>query len=749
LDTFFAHSGEQADRSDWQLLCEHLIAVGRLAKQNAQEAVGPNHPLVEAAELAGLLHDLGKYRDGFQRHLSGDAVAMQERRHKEFGSVRAAAQRSAEIAFAIHGHHGGLADKARCQDAWNDPLIRVELPALMGLAEAEIPGLEGRVCPAIAPQKHGDTDFQTRMLFSCLVDADWSDTAEHERQVHHRQRELPESPFAAADWLDKLRDYVAERSKQCRDSRMREIRSEILTHALQGAEKPPGHFTLTVPTGGGKTLASLAFALRHADYHRATRGDRCFRRIIYVAPFLSIIDQNVDVIRDALQLGDTPNALFEHHSLARNRVDRDKRVLDSSGEFADSVGASATLRSSERWSAPLIVTTNVQFFESLFANQPRACRKLHNIARSIIVLDECHLIPPGLLAPTLAMLQRLVEKFGCSVVFATATPLSLRDLKLPLPLTPIHELMPDGLQLLTRLKRVSVSWPLETDAPLSWDAVGRKVGAESAGLVVVNTRHAARELFENIVRNGHGAPLHLSTSMCPAHRRSVIVEVKRRLAEKLPCHLVSTQLIEAGVDLDFPFVMREMAPLMSVIQAAGRCNREGLLGPGGGRVEVFRSEAGKLPMDTWYRRGIEWVWATFQRRGRMPDLERLSDLQEYLANLYHPDRLDEMNICELQDKLRFQTVSESYRLIEDEGVAVVVRHFNPEVIDPLLAQVALEPSAANRRALVPYQVNFRQFEMTQREAEIHEAVPGIFVWLGPYDPFIGVVEPAEAPLLLV
>ena len=437
---------------------------------------------------------------------------------------------------------------------------------------------------------------------------------------------------------------------------------------------------------------------------------------------------------------------FEHHSLAEpidSRVDDSKEAAPSDVENETRL-MSATRRA-ENWDAPIVITTSVQFFESLFANKPGQCRKLHNIARSVILLDECQTLPPGLVAPTCGMLGQLVQRMGCSVVLCTATQPAFQHPAMPERLERVREIASSELALFERLRRVLVDWPKPDDPPLSWSEVAARMFRERAALCIVNTRRAARELFAELKQSSKKV-FHLSTSMCPAHRLAVLAEVKRRLAAGKKCYLVSTQLIEAGVDIDFPVVLRELAPLEAIIQAAGRCNREGTLngpnGEPGGRVIVFRSVEGAIPKDGWYETGRALLTTHFLNQNTPPDIGQPADIQRYFELLYWtkgPEALDRKKIQALRRSFNFPEVAAAYRLINDDSVAVVVACWadRADEIQSLIVAVQKHPTRANYRRLAPFQVNLRQHELANLPVTAVEEVPGVPVWRGIYDAQLG------------
>jgi CRISPR-associated endonuclease/helicase Cas3 len=438
------------------------------------------------------------------------------------------------------------------------------------LARQRLKGIEPTAMLPIPPQVDTDrlaAEVFLRMLFSALVDADFLDTEAHFQEAGQEVRQ------AARIGLEELWRRL-EQSQQwlmagC-SGPVAQARREIYDYCLAAAGSPPGLFRLTVPTGGGKTRSGMAFALRHALLHG-------MQRIIVAVPFISITEQTAEVYREIFEAGDdqTP-VVLEHHSAF---------LLQEEDEF--SPRAQWTRLAAENWDAPIIVTTTVQLFESLFGNSPSTTRKLHRLARSVIILDEAQALPPHLLTPILDVLGRLCTDYGSSVVFSTATQPAFETIQAFAGIA-ATEIVPQPERYFAALKRVRYEW--YTERALSWDEVAALIKDEPQVLVVLNTKADALALLDAL---GDPAALHLSTLLCGAHRRHVIREVKRRLVAGEPCRLVSTQVIEAGVDLDFPLVLRALGPLDSVIQAAGRCNREGKLPCG--RVIVFRPQDGGLP----------------------------------------------------------------------------------------------------------------------------------------------------------
>ncbi len=570
-------------------------------------------------------------------------------------------------------------------------------------------------------------EFLTRLLFSCLVDADWSDTANHERLAKNLHVEPQPVQFQPDHWLTNLLDSV----NALKGGPLTEIRNQILEAALTAAQQEPGFFELMVPTGGGKTLSSMAFALAHAKAHG-------LRRIIYIVPYLTILEQNADAIRKSISLSLNDRALFEHHSFA------DIGFNASTRTGLEELKAGDSSRLAENWDAPIILTTNVMFLESLFSNQPRRCRKIHNIARSVVIMDECQNLPARLLAPTCAMLRQLVEIAGCSIVFSTATQPALgHKLLAKNAITNIRPITPLSLNLFNRLQRVTYSWPAK-DAFLDWPFVANTMNAQHAALCVVNTTRAARELFEEIKRLNPAGCFHLSTHMCPAHRKAVLRLVRHQLQRGERCQLVSTQLIEAGVDVDFPLVLREMGPLESIIQAAGRCNREGKIPSGGGRMIVFQSQAAAdypnryYPPDPWYKAGR----AILYTYPNWPDPNNPATIQDYFHRYYAMGNLDEKKLQQARMNWDFRNVDERYSLIDNAGLPLVVKtwHRQAAKIERLIQD--FQPTRAGFRSLMPYQVNLR-FHPAAPPPGVCEEQPGLFLWNGIYDPETGLTDQVD------
>lgn len=567
---FFAHSTSSADKSDWETLFAHAEAVARTAKKNA----GSFAP--ELGEITGWLHDLGKMKLRFQMRLSDSSViephSAEGARHiyeRQPGAL------SAILAQVILGHHAGLPDgggtgrllRTRLEEAenlrppkdWSVPEITMAPAALAGLK------------PKGSHWNYALT-FLGRMVFSALVDADRSETRAFYDRVENRE-EPAAAPIDLAVLRDRLDAYMA---RQKGNGHVNDLRRHVHAHARAKAPEPPGLFSLTVPTGGGKTLTALGFALDHAIRHG-------LKRVVFVIPYTSVVEQTAEVFREVL--GDPDGKLvLEHHS-----------AFDWENVRGDDELASLKT-AAERWDRPVIVTTAVQFLESLHAARPSRCRKLHRLAEAVVILDEAQTLPRHLLRPSLAAIKELTRGYRSSVIFCTATqPALLKDDTDGFPHPEgldtegpraLRELAPDPPRLYESLRRVRV----EFAGPMDNVALASELAGSSGGLAILNNRRHARALYDTI-RHLPGA-CHLSTNMTARHRRAVLAEVKARLKAGEPVRLVSTSLIEAGVDISFPVVFRSLAGIDSIAQAAGRCNRNAEL-PDLGRVVVFEPEPGE------------------------------------------------------------------------------------------------------------------------------------------------------------
>ncbi len=747
------------------LLEDHLAKVGELA---AQFATGFGE---DWARLAGQLHDLGKYRPGFQRyirqangldahiegrvkdsdktHSAAGALWVEQLLTQHFGSQ--GQMMSRVLQYVIAGHHagldnwdGGLAARLASADAQRElsdaidaaPSASVLQSNLMGLSLKALPlGDEGSATP-------GRFALWLRMLFSALVDADFLDTESFmdEGKGSKRQGAPSMSALQAV-----LHSHLAKMTSNAADTPVNRIRKSILQQCQQKAAKASGVFTLTVPTGGGKTLSSLAFALDHAALHGK-------RRVIYAIPYTSIIEQTAEVFRSVFcELGD--DAVIEHHSNAESEPERE---------------TSRSRLACENWDAPLVVTTNVQLFESLFARKTSRCRKLHNLVNSVIVLDEAQLLPVEFLQPIVDVLRLLVQDFGVTLVLCTATQPVLtagisqdprRGLRRGFDAADVTEIIDDVESLYAALDRVRVHVPSDLNTARAWPELADEIAGHEAVLSIVSRRADAQILFNLVRQIGANGCWHLSALMCAQHRSDVIAEVKRALAYRRealaagkpaqPVRVVSTQLVEAGVDLDFPVVYRALAGLDSIAQAAGRCNREGKL-PELGDVHVFVPPTKAPPgLLRQARETCKTLWSDH------PDKPfALHLFNRYFQKLYHDAELDAKGICQaLQlevgrlDKtlaIRFKDAADNFRLIDDkDAVTVLVRYQSPNAKEDINALIGMlerdGPSRWLMRKLQRYGVTIYRYQLDKlvQAGDIREvpSCPGLYVQIEGWDAF--------------
>jgi CRISPR-associated endonuclease/helicase Cas3 len=641
---YFAHSGRQSDKRDWQGLAEHLENVAVLASANAAR-FGAS----EWGYAAGLLHDLGKYSDGFQLRLDG-GVRID---HATAGAKEACARYKnlgTPLQYVVAGHHAGLADAAgECRAKRSTLADRLKADiAPYGAFTTEI-RLPEKLPPPPLLCRRDRVGFQlalfTRMLFGALVDADYRDTEAHYDRIEGRESASHDWPVMAE--LSRRLNVHLARFGDAR-SEVDRLRAEVLAACRNAATGPLGRFTLTVPTGGGKTLASLAFALRHAVAHGLDR-------VIYVVPFTSVIEQNAQVFRKALG----EDAVLEHHS----------------GFDDDVIGKEARdkLRyAAPRFAAPVTVTTAVQFFESLFTDRPGRARKLPSFAKAVIVLDEAQTLPLDLLRPCVAALDELAANYGSTVVLCTATQPALNEADgFEGGLRDVTEIAPDPPRLYESLKRVRVQ-PVET---LGVEALARRLAAERQVLAIVDTKRQAREVFAALAAIEPEGSFHLSTWMCPAHRRQTLDVIRARLTRGEPCRVASTTLIEAGVDVDFPTVHRAECGLDQLAQAAGRCNRNGRRPAAESVVQVFRLEGTSLNGER--QRRVAMARSVLRQHD---DPLALAAVRAFFQQVYWLEGggLDAKELMKLHEdravdwQFDFAEIALRFRMIDDESEPVLI-----------------------------------------------------------------------------
>lgn len=722
----YAHSANRDGiRHD---LLDHLRAVSDLAA-NFAAPLGA----AEAMRQIGLWHDLGKFHPGFQQYLLNSEAGVSARRrgpdHKAAGA-HFACRHVGILAMLIQAHHGGLRSPSEFKTWLTEHSEGPVLAAALDRARQALPGLDAIGPVLLPPQAERDplaAELLMRLLFSALVDADYLDTEAHfdPTRAGNRGRDTT----IASLWRVFERAQAGFTGR--RQDRVGQIRHEVYEHCLRAAALPPGIFRLTVPTGGGKTRSGLGFALRHALLHGQ-------QHVIVAIPFISITEQTADVYRQVLEPGPhSPHVVLEQHSAVIAAGDDDPEGHTTPTAWAR--------LAAENWDAPVIVTTTVQLFESLFSNHPSKVRKLHRLANSVIILDEAQSLPPHLLTPILDVLTRMVATYNTTVVLSTATQPAFQAIPAFRGLQ-ATEIVPQAERVFAALKRVDYIWRI--DPPLDWPAVAALMRAEPQCLAVLNTKRDALALLETLA---DPSTLHLSTLLCGAHRRKVITEVKRRLASGQSCRLVSTQVVEAGVDLDFPVVLRAIGPLDSIIQAAGRCNREGHLPTG--RVIVFAPADGHLPRGTY--KAATGVSRALLGTGNL-DLHGTAAPAAYFTQLFATIPTDREGIQELRRKLDYPEVARLFRMIDDDAENVVVHYGSQEeqeCISKMLDDLRAHSPAARLilRRLQPYIVSLhrRRAQEYARRGLVAPVMPGLGEWLGRYDPLCGIAGDDPDPDTLV
>ncbi len=741
-----AHSPNES--GEWHALTDHLEGTGRLAAEFADP--------FGAASLAGWLgrsHDLGKACAAWQEALRAVAgtnrpTGVGHKAHAAYVARSLSSQAASLVAAsALLGHHSGMPDRASrdasrsgvVQSLRNTALAAPAEEALKALVGAGYPDLRAEAAQVRLPgwlalPPSGEDagrrmEMLTRMAFSALVDADFLDTEAH-------FAELPVPRVAPlADFGQILAEFSAARGVLLAGSggsAVAAVRERIYRSCFDSAEQPPGLFRLPAPTGAGKTLSVAGFAARHAALHG-------LRRVVFAMPFTSITTQNAAVYR---QVFDTPGQprVLEHHSA----------VLD--GQIGPSLWRKLA---AQNWDAPIVVTTTVQLFESLLTNRPSKARRLHRLSRSVIVLDEVQALPLHLIPLLLDLLKALIQDYGATVVLCTATQPEFWALPV-WEQFPAADVLPDEAQVRSDLRRVTYRW--RTDPPAPWSQVAAWVAGENAALAIVNTTRDAQDLHREVaaLANPGAEVLHLSTRMCAEHRREVLGRVRALLANGDPVLVVSTQVVEAGVDLDFPVVFRALAPAESIAQAGGRANREGRLADGG-RVVVFNPAEGGSPQGS-YRTATSITRALFADRHLDPDEPEA--LASYYRDLFgkllpagHSSASDQ--IQSLREDLSFASTAEAFKMIDDGGVPVIVEWRDDEghargLVGRLLRGERLEPCGwrflQGRSACLPKST---AAEAVRRGLAIsvrgglddsHEAA--LLLWCGNYDEWRG-VDPQE------
>lgn len=722
---YFAHSENNNNKK--HLLSKHLKDTAMLARSFACQS-----EFQKIFYLTGLLHDLGKYQPDFQNYLENGGKRGSVP-HASWGAGYARRGRLLESSIVIDGHHKGLPDNS----AWKNDTEQYKRGDVGGFEEvvktfiSDI-GFEESILKAINSLTF-DKPFQReafiRYLFSSLTDSDWLSTEQHFDENISRIRSSRSLPIA--EMISKLEKELSCKSTE---GKINQIRNDARYQVLQKATLPVGFYSLALPTGMGKTLTSVSWALKHAE----TNG---LKRIIIVLPFVNIIDQTAQILKNIF--GD--DLVLEHHS-----------AYNESGQYAGDdaneqiVAEKRKNLACENWDYPVVITTTVQFFESLFSNRPSRCRKIHNIAESVVVFDEVQTLPKEIILPTLQMLKDIQFVMKASFLFCTATQPAFEKRQGFEGIDIICPLVDNPAELYKVTQRVEYCLINNLDPIAPATVLEAVIKEDKASLVIFNTKKAALDFYNSTkTLNNWEMKYHLSTAMCPAHRKIAIKNICDDLKTKRKILVASTQLIEAGVDFDFPVVFRAMAPLESIIQAAGRCNRENNLGRLGGRVFIFNMLDGGMPDKTYA------ACASYTGEIIKPNINLLHDHQ--IFNKYYAQVLslyidpDKYNINTSRSSFNFRSVNDSYFIIRNATEGLYIYNYNEEsrqLFNSIEHKEFL--SRDDYRKMQMYTVQVYKFFLIQN-AEMCKLIPqGFQVWYGNYDHDTGIsVEPVEADKMIV
>ncbi len=725
---YYGHSRKDKDKSEWQPLIEHLTNTADLAERFGRDA-----GIASLVRTAALLHDIGKYSTAFQARLDGSgrkvdhATAGAKEILNLFNQDPLQKDIATLLAYCIAGHHTGLPDYGSSMDVDGDGtlLARVEKKKLEDFSayktEVDVNSLTLKPRTVKTSNASFSMAFLTRMIFSALVDADFQETQNYMKDELPPRGDHPSIEVLCQTFNTALQKFDHPQGE------INQKRTETLKACIEKANTEQGFFTLTVPTGGGKTLASMAFALNHAVKHG-------LKRVIYVIPFTSIIEQNAAVFEEYLG----QENVLEHHSNFDWKKETQKDSAEADDETKDIINKLKL--AAENWDIPVVVTTNVQFFESLFANKTSRCRKLHNLAKSVIVFDEAQMLPREYLDPCMLAVKELVVNYGASAIFCTATQPALNQ---RLPKVTFTELAPDPQDLFDFYKRVQITHIGRTpDANLI-----EKIKEHPQALCIVNTRKHAKGLFDQLKGEGN---FHLSTLMCPTHRKEVLSDVRKRLKAGQLCRVISTQVMEAGIDVDFPVGFRALAGLDSIIQAAGRVNRE--MKRGLSDVYVFDPETSfikKTPV--FIQQGAAVAENVLRDYASQPDSkDAIESYFRFLYTLQGKDAFDAKKILahfENGIEFDFKKAADDFRLIDNNTVAVVIP-YNEEA-RKLLERAKYHPFPYSlARELQMYTVNIyeNEFEKLQSKGviETYNETYEVLNDMKYYDPQTGLILPADA-----
>jgi CRISPR-associated endonuclease/helicase Cas3 len=716
---FYAHS--ENERGEKHSLKEHLESTAELARSFA-----PSNELSHLFFLAGLLHDIGKFQDGFQSYL---ATGKPKTPHAGIGAflARIVAKQFIPLPFAIKGHHAGMPDKEELVSAFEileddtNNIQEVKRRFYESFPEAETSF--GEIKDIIVKDKL-QVECATRFLFSALTDADWLDTEHHFNleKTNARINSTLDCDVLIAALEKKFTELQKKLVEGYSTETINSLRTKARNETAKRFDAPVGFFSLQLPTGLGKTLISMYWALLHAQHHK-------LKRIIIVLPFINIIDQTSKILKDVF--GD--DVVLEHHS---GIIEEDKNN-DKYDENAVGTGSDLSKRlACENWDVPIVVTTSVQFFESLFSNRPFKCRKNHNIAESVVIFDEVQTLPKQYAEPIVVMLKNIVELARTSFLFCTATQPAFQKREGFEGIDIIQPLITKPQKYFKATQRVNYKLMKnlnEVSFDLLTDALSKETGSF---LVIANTKAVTRELYQFISKSGtHEQYYHLSTAMCPHHRKKTIDNIIADLHPKSGKRIAvfSTQLVEAGVDLDFPCVYRAVAPMDAVIQAAGRCNRNGVLKKG--RVVLFNLEHQKMP-DKTYKACADLALRMIKDDPEL--LHRAESFEQYYEALSLFVDNDKYGITDNRKKGNFKTVAENFRLIDSPTVSLFIKDYSEES-KSLLKEIenSFFMKREHYRKLQQFSVQVYNPFLVKYSNQIEHFKDSLHIWHGTYNDSIG------------
>ena len=722
---YFAHS--ENDRNVKHSLSKHLNETAKLA-----ESFACREDFKSIFRLSGLLHDIGKYQPEFQRYLENGGRRGSVP-HAFWGAGYARKFKINDVSIAIDGHHKGLPNKAAWQSDTN-PILHNDEPGFDDVKQAFLSDVGFEEADLVSQQQLTfENGFQRelfiRYLFSVLTDSDWLSTEEHFDPGKSALR--PERTLPVDFMLGKLEEEFAAKSNI---GEINALRNQARNQVVDKALLTTGCYSLALPTGMGKTLTSLAWALRHAKRNN-------LKRIIIVLPYISIIDQTARELKRIFG----EEWILEHHS---SYNEGQKSATDKNEDY--SAEQKRKQLACENWDFPVIVTTTVQFFESLFSNKPSKCRKIHNIAESVVIFDEVQTIPKEIVLPTLGMLNDVQTVMRTSFLFCTATQPAYEKRPGFDGITTITHLIEDPGILYDKTKRITYNLLADLASVTYSQLTEAVLEHNQSALVIFNTKKDALEFFTLIESDETwDAKYHLSTAMCPVHRKKTIKNIKADLDSKMKILVVSTQLIEAGVDFDFPLVFRALAPLEAIIQSAGRCNREGKMA-GYGNVFLFVLQDARYPNKTYQ------ACAGYAAELLQSDIEQLYShnvFEKYYASVFalYIDQTKQQGISNARKEFNFETVNDSYHYLDDHSEGLFIYNYNEESRQLLHSlQYKEYLSRDDYRAMQPFTVQAYENFIFQNSEDVKTSPHGFKIWYGNYDPATGIsVAPMEVDKYVV